>query len=262
MAVTGPHWVPVYSPCADTASPSALNGVVHTNDHRPVGHKAIDHNAQQLFGDSAGAPAGAVEDLMIACEVGGLSPAGHAQAGSDGPLAGCQQGTHHQNEHMLPTGGTETRAPRLQPLAQYQGTGSPITVLSGSSILCFESRLTRVATLRLLSCGELNRIRFDPKAARSRDKRRRDCIADRSVRRSQCGGVGWYEDKGAYHFYPLETEAPIARLKPAGTSDDVRLGYWSHRRRWEDIDDMGGCVLPLDQALDHIANNSIFWTWT
>ena len=24
---------------------------------------------------------------------------------------------------------------------------------------------------------------------------------------------------------------------------------------------MGGCVLPLDQALDHIANNSAFWIW-
>lgn len=76
------------------------------------------------------------------------------------------------------------------------------------------------------------------------------------------GGVGWYEDKGAYHLYLLETEAPIARLKPVGTRDEVRLGYWSHRRKWEDIDDMGGCVLPLDQALDHIASNSIFWTWT
>ncbi|WP_188065886.1 hypothetical protein [Sphingobium sp. KCTC 72723] len=28
------------------------------------------------------------------------------------------------------------------------------------------------------------------------------------------GGVGWYEDKGAYHLYLLETEAPIARLRP------------------------------------------------
>jgi hypothetical protein len=42
------------------------------------------------------------------------------------------------------------------------------------------------------------------------------------------GGVGWYEDKGAYHLYLLETEAPIARLKPVGTTDEVRLGYWSH----------------------------------
>jgi hypothetical protein len=81
----------------------------------------MDHNAQQLFGDGARAPAGAVEDLVIACEVGGLSPAGPAQAGGDGPLAGCQQGTHHQNEYMLPTGGSEARAPRLQPKTQYHG---------------------------------------------------------------------------------------------------------------------------------------------
>ena len=76
------------------------------------------------------------------------------------------------------------------------------------------------------------------------------------------GGVGWYEDKGAYHLYLLATEAPIARLKPTGADDEVRIAYWSHRRKWEDIDDMGGCVLPLDQALGHIANNSLFWTWT
>jgi len=25
---------------------------------------------------------------------------------------------------------------------------------------------------------------------------------------------------------------------------------------------MGGCLLPIDQAVTHIANNSIFWTWT
>ena len=76
------------------------------------------------------------------------------------------------------------------------------------------------------------------------------------------GGVGWYKDKGAYHLYLLTTKAPITRLKPVGTTDEVRLGYWSHRRRWEDTDDMGGCVLPLDKTLDHIANNSVFWTWT
>jgi hypothetical protein len=76
------------------------------------------------------------------------------------------------------------------------------------------------------------------------------------------GGVGWYKDKGAYRLYLLTTEAPIARLKPVSMTNEVRLGYWSHRRKWEDIDDMGGCVLPLDQALAHIANNSVFWIWT
>ena len=76
------------------------------------------------------------------------------------------------------------------------------------------------------------------------------------------GGVGYYEDKGACHLYLLDTEAPIARLKPTGNGDEVRLGYWSHRRKWEDVDDMGGVVLPLDEALEFIANEGIFWTWT
>ena len=76
------------------------------------------------------------------------------------------------------------------------------------------------------------------------------------------GGVGYYKDNGAYHLYLLETEAPIARLKPTGNGDEVRLGYWSHRRTWEDIDDMGGVTMPLDDALEFIANEAIFWTWT
>jgi len=76
------------------------------------------------------------------------------------------------------------------------------------------------------------------------------------------GGVGWYRDKAAYHLYLLETDAPIARLKPTDRGDEVKIAYWSHRRKWEDIDDMGGCVLPLDKALSHIATNSLFWTWT
>ena len=44
------------------------------------------------------------------------------------------------------------------------------------------------------------------------------------------GGVGWHKDRAAYHLYLLDTEAPIARLKPAGTKDEVRIGYCSHRK--------------------------------
>lgn len=76
------------------------------------------------------------------------------------------------------------------------------------------------------------------------------------------GGVGFHEDKGAYHLYLLETKTPIARLKPTGTGDEVRLGYWSHRRKWEDIDNKGGVVMPLDDALEFIATQGIFWNWT
>ena len=32
------------------------------------------------------------------------------------------------------------------------------------------------------------------------------------------------------NLYLVDTEAPIARLKPAGTKDEVRIGYWSHRK--------------------------------
>lgn len=91
-----------------------------------------------------------------------------------------------------------------------------------------------------------------------------DTIAQRIIAFDQAngGGVGFYKDKGAYHLYLLETEAPIARLNPTGIGDEVRLGYWSHRRRWEDVDDMGGVVKPLDEALEFIATNDAFWLWT
>ena len=73
------------------------------------------------------------------------------------------------------------------------------------------------------------------------------------------GGVGCYQDKGAYHLYLVATEAPIARLKPTGKSDEVRLACWSHRQKWED---MGGCVLPLEKALHCIATKRMFWAST
>jgi hypothetical protein len=123
MAVAGAYRIPIDTACADPATPSALDGVVQTNDDRAIGHEPFDHNAQQSFGNSTRAPAGAVEDLVKGCKVGGFGPAGHAQAGSDGPLARCQQGAHHQNKHMLPAGCREAGAPCLQPLAQDLGNG-------------------------------------------------------------------------------------------------------------------------------------------
>ena len=30
----------------------------------------------------------------------------------------------------------------------------------------------------------------------------------------------------------------------------------------EDVDDFGGCVMPLGDALEFIANEGIFWIWT
>ena len=111
MAVTGAYRITVYPPCVDPVSPSAFDGVVHTDDNRAIGHEPFDHNVQQPPGYSAGAPSGATENLVIACKVGGPGASGHAQAGADGPLAWCQQGAHDQNEHMLPTGRSEAATP-------------------------------------------------------------------------------------------------------------------------------------------------------
>jgi hypothetical protein len=74
-------------------------------------------------------------------------------------------------------------------------------------------------------------------------------------------GFGCYKGKCAHHFYLLEREAPIARLMPTGKGDAVRLGYWPHRREWDDPDDFGGIVMPLDDALAFVGKENILWIW-
>jgi len=56
----------------------------------------------------------------------------------------------------------------------------------------------------------------------------------------------------------LATEARTARLKPTNIGDEVSLAYWSHRQKWEDIDDRGVRVLILEKALHCIAIESLF----
>ncbi|MCY4140129.1 MAG: hypothetical protein OXF56_17935 [Rhodobacteraceae bacterium] len=80
--------------------------------------------------------------------------------------------------------------------------------------------------------------------------------------RENGGGVTVCRNRGGYTLTLTATEAPIARLKPEGSGDTMRVLYWSWQNRWKDVGGMGGLVLPLDEALDAIANTEIFWTWT
>jgi hypothetical protein len=123
MAVAGADRVTVYSPRVDPASPSALNGVVHTDHHGAIGHKPFDDHAEQAPGDGTRTPTGAIEDLVIGREVGGVGPAGHPQAGTHGPFARCQQGAHDQDKYMLPAWRREASTPCVQPLPQYLRDG-------------------------------------------------------------------------------------------------------------------------------------------
>ena len=121
--MTGAHGISVDATSADPAAPSAFYRIIHADHDGPVWHQLLDDKVQQTPGDSAGAPAGAVEDLMIACKVGSLCPARHAQAGSDGSLSGRQKRAHDKNKDMFPTWGCE--AGTKGHWRRICGTGSP-----------------------------------------------------------------------------------------------------------------------------------------
>ena len=76
------------------------------------------------------------------------------------------------------------------------------------------------------------------------------------------GGVTTTKVRNGYNLHLTATSAPIARLQPTGSDDEMRIKFWSYRGRWQDVGDFGGIILPLDQALEEISTNGIFWTWT
>ncbi len=80
--------------------------------------------------------------------------------------------------------------------------------------------------------------------------------------REKGGGVSICKSRGGYTRTLAATQAPIARLKPEGPGDRMRLYYWYWQNRWKDVGDMGGNVLPHEEALDKIANANISRTWT
>ena len=57
-----------------------------------------------------------------------------------------------------------------------------------------------------------------------------------------------------------QTGAPIARLRPYGRDSLVELLYWSSwKERWAPFGPFGKTVVPVEEALNIIAANSIFW---
>lgn len=76
------------------------------------------------------------------------------------------------------------------------------------------------------------------------------------------GGVSAAYRQGGYTLTLTATGAPIARLKPTGRDDHVRVLYWSHRETWANAGPLGGVTLSLDEALKLIASEPVFWIWT
>ena len=78
--------------------------------------------------------------------------------------------------------------------------------------------------------------------------------------RTKGGGVvAEYRQRG-FTLRLETTGAPIARLKPTGRDDRMDIFYWSPKGKWSQVGPLGGTTLPLDQALEFIASEPIFWT--
>jgi hypothetical protein len=72
------------------------------------------------------------------------------------------------------------------------------------------------------------------------------------------GGVEVVRARGGYTLYSLRTGGPVARLRPTGQADKVRV-LWRRREAWGDPGPFGREVMPLDEALEFIAGEGFFW---
>ena len=63
-----------------------------------------------------------------------------------------------------------------------------------------------------------------------------------------------------YTLIHARTGVPIARLRPPGKDRSVELLYWSlGKQAWAPFGPFGKTVVPVEDALQIIAANSIFW---
>ena len=66
VAMAGADGVAIDAAHGDPAAPSALDCIVHPDDHGTFRHEAVDDHGQQAPRQRAGLPAGAVEELVVA----------------------------------------------------------------------------------------------------------------------------------------------------------------------------------------------------
>ena len=63
-----------------------------------------------------------------------------------------------------------------------------------------------------------------------------------------------------YTLYHVLSGAPVARLRPTERNDTVEVLYWSNwKERWATTGPFGRTILPIDEALQFIAHEDIFW---
>ena len=66
-----------------------------------------------------------------------------------------------------------------------------------------------------------------------------------------------------YKIYDARGDAPIARLRPTGRDDRFEVLYWPlWKQRWASTGPFGRTILSIDDALQFIAHENIFWAMT
>lgn len=91
---------------------------------------------------------------------------------------------------------------------------------------------------------------------------RRDEVLERieAFNRACGGGVLVHRAARGYSLYAAATGGPIARLKLTGDGDKVQVLAW-RSERWGASGPFGVATMPLDRALDHIAEDPFFWIY-
>ena len=72
------------------------------------------------------------------------------------------------------------------------------------------------------------------------------------------GGVEVVRANKGYALYSRRTGGPVARLRPTGQNDKVRVLWW-RRDGWGNQGPFGREVMPLDEALAFVAAEGFFW---
>jgi hypothetical protein len=86
---------------------------------------------------------------------------------------------------------------------------------------------------------------------------RGDAMPERIRAFDRGGGVVVKRVNRGYSLVCAASDAPIARLRPTGTADEVEVLWW-RRKRWAPFGPFGRLVLPLDEALACIASEPAF----
>jgi len=66
-----------------------------------------------------------------------------------------------------------------------------------------------------------------------------------------------------YTLYEATAGAPVARLRPTAREGRFEVLYWSlWKERWASTGPFGRTILSIDEALQFIAHEDIFWVMT